>query len=140
MRIALINQATSYWERALTSQEQINNDPSHEWLRNETTPYRTALNLAFVPLMKSLVTGNVTDMIRERTFADTLAITQASTVQRALAFQAGDLDATGDHIGFEHECNALLTLLYMDDPRHAPLPSLARSGTGYDYRIKPMTS
>ncbi len=132
-RVRLLDQAAESWERAILSQEQINGNPHHEWLQEDTTSYRFALDLAFVPLMKALATGNVMDAVREQTFADTLAIAQASTVQRHLASQSGDTDAMSDHSGFGHECNTLLTLLYMNDPRYFPLPSIARAGTGYDY-------
>lgn len=133
-RVRLIDQATDCWERALIAQEQIHQSEAHEWAREESAPYRLALNLAFAPLMKSLAVGNITDSILEKTFADTLAIAQAATVERNLAHMEGNYSARGDLVGFGHECNALLALLYMNDSRHIPLPSTARAGTGYEYR------
>lgn len=132
-RVALLDEAVVLWQRALTSQEQIHSDPEHEWLREDSAPYRLALDIAYAPLMKALVVGDVTAGIREQVFADTLAIAQAASVQTHLAFQAGNKEAGGDLLGFGHECNALLTLLYMNDPRHIPIPSPARAGSGYDY-------
>jgi hypothetical protein len=132
-RVQLLTQASECWERGIMSQEQINQDTERAWLHEHSAPYRMALNIAFTPLMKSLVAGNVTDSVLERTFADTLAIAQTATVQREFAYSAGDTDAASDFIGFGHECNALLTLLYMNDPRHIPLPSSTRGGSGYDY-------
>lgn len=132
-RIELINQAVEFWERGLVSQEQINRDEGHEWLQEDSESYRLALNLAFAPLIKAMIVGNVTESTRERVFADTLAIAQASIVQLHLAHAAGDKSATSDHSGLGHELNALLTLLYMNDPRYLPLPSHARAGSGYDY-------
>src|SRR5919202_2234845 len=132
-RIELLDQAIDCWQRAIISQEHINHDPAHEWLREDGDSYRLALNIAFAPLMKALVVGNVTPATIERVFADTMAIPQAASIQRSLAYTAGDTTAACDLLGFGHECNALLTLLYMNDPRHVPLPSSARAGSGYDY-------
>jgi hypothetical protein len=130
-RMQLIDQAVSSWERAMISQEQINRDSDHEWLLEDDALYRQALNLAFVPLMKSLVAGNITGAAHEKTFADTLALAQASIVQRSFAQKHKNIDAVWDHSGFIHECNALLTLLYMDDHNYLPLPSPTRTGAGY---------
>lgn len=127
-RVNLLIRAESCWRRALEAQESVN-----KVIYEDTSQYRLALNLAFAPLMKSIVAGNITASIREKTFCDVLALAQLSSVQRDLARQSGNIEAIGDHIGFGHECNALLTLLYLDDPRYVPLPSPTRSGTGYDY-------
>lgn len=44
-----------------------------------------------------------------------------------------DKRTVGSLVGFEHECNAHIGLLYMDDPRYIPLPASARAGSGRDY-------
>lgn len=132
-RVQLLTQAETAWTAAIEMQEQIHASPDHEYLYEDTASFRYALNLAFIPLMKSLVVGNVTASIRERTFADVLAIAQAAGIQRELARKEGHTDAAGDYLGFEHECNALLALLFADDPRYFPLPSSARGGSGHDY-------
>lgn len=133
-RAALIDRARRSWERALSAQQSVNETEGLEWLREDSATFRLALNLAYVPVMQALVAGNVTPTTRERAFADTLAIAQLNNLQSHLALQEGDIQAVGDHVGFGHECNALLTLLYLDDPRHVPLPSSARAGSGCDYR------
>lgn len=132
-RMHMVDTAKMRWEEALTTQEQINQGSSQEWLREEIGSYRLALNLAYIPLLQGIVLGNITDKMLEQTFADTLAITQASIVERGLAEKEGDGDTAAAHKGFEYENNTLLTLLYMNDPRHIPLPSTSRGGSGYDY-------
>lgn len=132
-RMALVDQAVDCWQRAMASQEVINHDQDHDYLREDVATYRFALDLAYTPLMKALVAGDVTESVRERVFVDTISIAQAATVQRCLAFKDGDIDSGCGFIGFEHECNAHLGLLYLDDPRHLPLPSSARAGSGNDY-------
>ncbi|HEU5122267.1 MAG TPA: hypothetical protein VFT59_05485 [Candidatus Saccharimonadales bacterium] len=133
-RMALVDQAEACWERALRGQEQLSQSETHQWAHEDSASYRFALNLAFTPLMKALIAGSVTETTLERTFADTLAIAEAAAIQRNLANKDGYNEAVGDLLGFGHECNALLTLLYMNDPRHIPLPSTARAGAGYEYR------
>jgi hypothetical protein len=132
-RVQLLCRAESSWERALELQTYMDQtillDSS-----DDIQTFRLALNLAFTPIMKSLVVGNVTQSVRERAFADTLAIAHTSLAVRNVANGHGNKDMVGQHIGFEHECNALFAGLYMDDPRHIPLPSSARADSGYYHR------
>lgn len=132
-RIALVERAEDSWVRAIDTQEYIDRE-GPDWLAENSTSFRLALNLAYAPLMKALIVGNITDTTRERTFADTLAIAQLSLIQRQLASKHGDVEAIGDLLGFEHECNAMLALLHLDDPRYVPIPSTARADTGYYHR------
>lgn len=132
-RIALVTSAESLWKRALTHQELINHDAQLEYLHEDVASYRIALNIAYVPLIKSLIVGNIVPKVREQVFGDILAIAQTAGVQRHLAQRHGSPDIVGDMLGFEHECNAHLALLQMDDPRYVPLPSTARGGSGYDH-------
>ncbi len=133
-RMNLINRAEVCWQQAIINQDALSSDPTKEYLSEDTDQFRLALNLAFSPMMKSIVAGNVTRSVRERTFADTLAIAQLSALQLSLASKQGNVDAVGDHLGFGHECNALLALLYLNDPNNLPLPSTYRAGSGYEYR------
>lgn len=133
-RMNLLTRAEECWQKAMINQDALDNDPSKAYLSEPTGQFRMALNLAFTPMMKSIVAGNVTKKIREKTFADTLAIAQLSAVQLALASRNANIDAVGEHLGFGHECNALLALLYINDPNNLPLPSTYRAGSGYEYR------
>ncbi|MFZ1361241.1 MAG: hypothetical protein WAS27_04440 [Candidatus Saccharimonadales bacterium] len=133
-RIDLLNTAEYCWETALTNQETLRHNTDHSYLNEDTDQFRIALNLAFAPIMKSIIVGDVTRTVRERTFADTLAIAQLNSIQLNLASKEGDIDAVGDHLGLSHECNALLTLLYLNDPNYIPIPSTYRAGSGYEYR------
>jgi hypothetical protein len=133
-RTHLVQQATQCWERALVSQHEFDNEEHREWLSDHVDSYRLALNLAYIPLMHSIIAGNVTESTRERTFADTMAIAQLSVVQGELASRTNDIGGVADHRGFQYECNALLSLLYLNNPNYVPLPSSARAGSGYDYR------
>lgn len=134
-RTHLVQKATQCWEKALQSQYEFdNNEDHHEWLSDYVDSYRLALNLAYTPLMHAMVAGDVTASTRERAFADTLAIAQLSVIQSDLAEREGNIGGLADHRGFQYECNALLSLLYLDNPNYVPLPSSARAGSGYEYR------
>lgn len=132
-RLALLGAAEECWTKALLQQETINHSPEQAWLREDVASYRLALNIAFLPLMKAIVAGNITSGIRASVFTDTLAIAQSASLQRKLSFDEGDIETGSGYLGFEHECNAHLSLLHMDDPRYVPLPSTARAGSGHDY-------
>lgn len=133
-RMRLMEQANRAWERGLRSQQEFDDEEHREWLSDYTDSFRLALNLAYAPLMQSVIAGNVTESTRERIFADTLAIAQLSVIQLDLAQKNQNVDAIADHVGFQYECNALLALLYLNNPNYVPIPSSARAGSGYDYR------
>ncbi len=131
-RSELLDKSCLLWERALSAQEAINGDDKN-LLREYVASYRFAVNLAFMPLMRAIIAKDVTNLAIETVFRDVLAIAQASTVQCYLANKDGDIGSASEFRGFEHECNAYLSLLFMNDPRYIPLPSSARGGSGYDY-------
>lgn len=131
-RVGLIESAESCWERALGAQEVIDTLIPNDMVEDDAK-FRLALSLAFAPLMKALVVGNVTESVRERVFTDVLALAQLSGVQRDIAVRSGDIGASTQLLGFEHECNAHLALLHMNDARYLPLPSSARAGSGTSY-------
>lgn len=133
-RMELMDQAEVSWQNALAHQSQLTRSAEQKWLCEDTDEFRLALNLAYSPLMKSIIAGNVTKKVRHDTFVDTLAIAQLSAIQLELASKEGNIDAVGDHLGFGHECNALLAFLYANDPNYLPIPSSYRAGSGYEYR------
>ncbi len=133
-RMNLLLTAEDCWERALMNQGDLKESYQMPWLLEDTKEFRIALNLAFSPLMKSIIAGDVTKKTREKVFADTLAIAQTSAVQLSLARQSRFPGAAGAYSGFGHECNALLAFLYVNDPNFLPIPSTYRAGTGYEHR------
>lgn len=130
-RIELVRAAEECWGKSLQMGQYLLDEHAPQYLFEDAMSYRTAMNLAYAPLMKSIIIGNVTDGTRERAFVDTLAIAQTSGLQLGFAAAHRDVNAAASHTGFIHEANTLLTLLYLDDPRYIPLPSSARADTGY---------
>ena len=132
-RSQLVEDAADCWTRAIAEKEQINHSEAHEYMREDVESYRLALNLAYVPMMQAMIAGNVTDQTRSSAFCDVLSITQLARVQRSLAKASTDSATYSGYVGFEHECNAHLGILFLDDSRYIPLPATARAGEGYDY-------
>ncbi len=131
-RVELLNQAEVCWRDELSLRENELRTTAENEYTEDVQIYRAALNLAYIPLMKSIVVGDVTQSVRERVFADILAVADLAGVQRSLSFKI-DPGRSTDFLGFEHECNAHLALLHMNDPQYVPLPSTARGGSGTDH-------
>jgi len=130
--VNLVSRAEDLWVQSLSTHKDIESGEYADVYEYEyIDTYRTALNLAYAPVLKSMLVGNVTRSVRERVFADTLAIAQLAGIHLELAVKEDNYSAVSEYSGFIHECNALLALLYLDDPRYIPIPSSARADTGY---------
>ncbi len=133
-RVSLIDAAESLWEKSLVHSAAIGEILGGEYRYGDSEGHRTALNLAFAPLMKSIVVGNVRPEIVRKTLIDTAEIAHDSRNSLQRAYSDNDKSAAGYHKGFLFEASALMMLLYMDDSRYVPLPATARSDTGYYHR------
>lgn len=133
-RIQLVKKAESAWHRALVNDLDLGRRYDEQWTSNEDMSHRLALNLAFTPLIKSIIVGNVTEGVRKSVMRDTVAIATDSVAVLDEAYARGDSEVAGHHWGFLFEVNALMTLLNMNDGRYVPLPSTARADTGYYHR------
>lgn len=136
-RIALTNQAEDVWVKALDTQYAYPHFSPERDLTEFTDDYRTALDIAYLPLARSVIAGDVTPAVREKVFADTLAIAETCVLEqyqsRHAIYGSNREHAIGDYTGFLHECNCLLALLYRNDPQRIPLPSTMRAGSGLEY-------
>lgn len=133
-RLKILTKAEEIWQRALEASDSLHKTELGELLRSDSQPFRIALNIAYLPLMKAMVAGNVTDSVRQRVLIDTLAISDLVIVHRHLAWMNGVGDGVAEFSGLLHECNILAALLMLDDPRYLPLPSSSRADNGYFYR------
>ena len=130
-RVQLIKEAERSWHKALVNERNIGRQHAEVPMQGDDEPHRLALNLAFTPLMKSIVVGNVAQSVIKTTLLDTIAIAADSSLRLNEAIVRGDIIARREHLGFLFETNALMALLYMSDSRYIPLPSTARADTGY---------
>lgn len=130
MRLSWVDEACEIWQETMGIQDAINHSSDRLWMHEDSTTYRYATSIAFRPLIESFIRGNVTEEALERTFNDVLALGQHAGLQRHLAQEAGSIVVAKDLIGYEHEINAMLAILHMNDPRYICLPSSARAGSG----------
>lgn len=133
-RIELVQKAEHVWQRGLVNAVSIGEQYDRNYSYGENEGHRTALNLAFAPLLKSIIVGSVSHDVMQRTLLDTSEIANDSRLSLDRAYREFDSDAAAYHRGFLFEASALMALLYMDDPRYVPLPATARADTGYFHR------
>lgn len=130
-RMNKIDRAETAWIDALRAHDSLVGSELEDSLLDDDTPYRLALNIAFAPLLRGIVSKNVTKKAMKQTFKDVLNIAELVSVQTHLSFKEGRGLECCQLSGLTHECNALLAMLYLTDPRYVPLPSTARADSGY---------
>ncbi|MGV9001735.1 MAG: hypothetical protein ACOH18_02150 [Candidatus Saccharimonadaceae bacterium] len=133
-RVALVRKAEEIWARCLINTINIGENLGDEHRFGENEGHRAALNLAYAPLIKSIIVGNVRPNIVQQTFLDTAEVAHNSKLSLDRAYKEGDKNAGAFHRGFLFEASALMALLYLDDLRYIPLPATARGDSGYYHR------
>lgn len=133
-RVVQVERAERVWSRSLVNTLAISEAYGTESAYDDNGGHRTALNLAFAPLIKSIIVGNVQPEVMQRVLYDTAEIAHDSRLSLEHAYRTGDIDAAAFHRGFLFEASALMALLYMEDPRYVPLPATARADSGYYHR------
>lgn len=134
-RVELIQNAERAWSRGLVNTMAISEAYQSDAYRyDDDAGHRMALNLAYAPLMKSIIVGNVHTSTIRQVFLDTSEIAHDSRLLLEQAYQEEKGDAAAFHRGFLFETSALMALLYMEDPRYVPLPATARADSGYYHR------
>lgn len=125
----LIDQAEFMFEKSMHNQELLWEHELRE--RDSSDIYRSAVWLACMPMLRSFAAGNVTESVIESTLTRLIAIAETSIVQLDIASRDGRSDAVAEHIGLQHEINAMVALMHQKDPRFIAIPSSERAGTGY---------
>lgn len=133
-RVGLVARAEKVWTRSLVNTVNISETYDSEYPYGDNEGHRTALNLAFAPLIKSIIVGNVRSDMMQKVLLDTAEIAHDSRLSLVKAYEDNDSDAAAFHRGFLFEASALMALLYMEDPRYVPFPATARADTGYYHR------
>lgn len=136
-RIEGAAKAESAWLRALVNELDLSAIRDDGDVADHDTPHRLAMNLAYLPLIKSIIVGNVTKTTMHQVLKDTAEIAMDSSRQlEAAGDDEKGIAIRAQHRGLLFEANALMAMLYMDDPRYVPLPSTARADTGYYHRAQ----
>jgi hypothetical protein len=133
-RLIFLQKADSLWSSALHRQVQFETTPYSAIFDEHDESYRIATSLAFVPLMESLIHGDVDSATRRAVMKDVsnIALSLSDEVNR---MYEAELPTNAKLLsGLQHELNTLLLLLYCDDPKHVPMPATARADSGYYHR------
>lgn len=132
-RNRLLEQSSDCWTRALEMQLDWN-ELGLEYLTEHTAPYRYALDLAHLPILQAIISGDVTPKTRSQVAIDVLNIAEANIIQMHLAKALGNKDALGDHVGLGYECNGLLAFHSLDSSGLFAIPSSARADSGHHHK------
>lgn len=131
-RNTLLEQTNDCWTRALENQLAWNDRGNRE-IAEHSAAYRYALDLAHLPLLQAMVSGNITEAIRKSVALDVLNICEANIVQMNLALKAHDQAAVSDHVGFGHEGNGILAFHSLNSSSLIVIPSSARADSGHHH-------
>jgi hypothetical protein len=131
-RIALLHGGVDCWRRALKNQNWLNR-VGPDILVEHSAPHRLALDIAVAPLLEGMIRGGIPIGVRRQVFEDCLAVAQGNATRMRLMKEAGDKAALLDHIGFGHECNALLAFNGVLSTDWFAIPSTIRSDSGHYY-------
>ncbi|MDB5181624.1 MAG: hypothetical protein JWP13_387 [Candidatus Saccharibacteria bacterium] len=131
-RLALFDAGVGCWKKALETQLEFNaSAPS--WLVEYAAPYRSALDLAISPLLRTMIQGYVPKLVCRSVFEDCLNIAQANAVRINLSAREGHIEALAEHVGFGYECNGLLAVNRRMSATRFAIPSMIRSDSGYHH-------
>lgn len=130
-RMLLLDRAEASWSRALDI--QLGHIDSSAHIIDPADPFRTALSLARLPLIRGIVAGDVTQHTRDEVRQETLAIAAANNVRAKLAQLDGENETAWSHMGFGHELNFLIATDSLDSPTYVGVQSFARSDSGHFY-------
>ena len=133
-RLDLLDRADANWKLALQAYDSMELTEYAEKWRDDSRPFRLALNIAYTPIVRSIVLGDITDETRRKVLTDTLAIAQLAETHRTLADKCGYGKATCELYGFMHECNIMASFLLLDNPAYVPIPSTNRADNGLYHR------
>lgn len=133
-RLDLLARSHELWETALEREIQLSSYEYSAVFEEPDSPYRVATSIAFAPLMNALVSGDVNAEVRANVLSDVSRIANDVSDQITKTIDCGYRAEANAYTGLLHELNALMALLYIDDPRYMPLPATARADTGYYHR------
>lgn len=129
-RLTLIAKAELLWEGALNNEQRLTEKSADSEI---DASYRIAMNLACLPMVRSMVIGDVKPEVIDSSIEKLVAIGGLVAEQKALADASGEYRKAAECVGVGYEIDALIALLYDRDPRYIAIPSFQRSGTGYYY-------
>lgn len=128
-----IDSAEEAYRRSIEAYDSLLDTQLDQITCNEDLPYRAALMLAYLPIFKELIAGEVSLDVRNRTARNVLTIAELCIIQREMADKEDDAKPRGDLTGLLYECGTHLALLINDKSNQVPVPAFARSDNGLSY-------
>lgn len=125
----LMQTAQNAWLRAIAHQRWINLQDKHP-LIDHALEYRSATDIAFLPVFSELSRGQVQNRTLRTVYDDVLNIAQQAGVRARLASGAGDIRAIGELRGVGYEINGLLAYNRMRSGQWFAIPAMSRADSG----------
>jgi len=126
-KLTLAGKAQMLWGQALQNEATLTDTDGTEC----DTQYRIAMNLACLPIVKSMFRGDVKEGVIDTTIDRLISIGDACGAEETSHRIGNDVYSANMLVGVQHELNALVSLLYKKDARYVVLPSFQREGTGF---------
>jgi len=128
-KLVLAGKAEMLWEQALRNESTLGDVNQSE----NDAQYRIAMNLACLPMVRAMFTGDVMPEVIDESIEKLIGIGDVCGAEEELDRSVGRIDSANMLVGVQHEINALISLMYRKDPRFIAIPSFHRAGTGYYY-------
>jgi len=126
-RLAMLDSAADAWWRAFNIHSRLlGQGVEHD----RSQVHRVALNIAVLPLLRGIVTGDVTDAACREAFDGCLSAARSNAAYLKDAKMRRDAVAVGLHSGFGYECNALLALNRKHSNTWFAIPAMSRCDSG----------
>ncbi len=129
----LLGVARGAWTKAIAHQRWINAQDDHP-LADQGLEFRSAVDIAFLPLFSELATGQARNRTLRGVYADVLNIAQAAGVRAHLAEASGTKRMIGELRGVRHEMNGLLAYNRRRSGEWFMIPALSRADNGIYHR------
>lgn len=132
-RTGLLDDAKEIWKTAIEHDAFLEPYTPNERVEHGQRN-RIALNIAALPLLEGIVTGDVTRDTCRKVFNDCLDIGLKNVDDIHRMIKAKNNEGIAGHAGIGYEANALLAFNRMLSRTWFAVPSIARSDTGYHHR------
>lgn len=129
----LFDTALNAWQQAISHQRWANLEEEHP-LADQGLEYRTAVDIAFLPVFRELAQGQIQKRTLRSVYLDVLNVAQLATVRANLADTAGTQREVGELMGVRHEMNGILAYNRLRSGEWFIVPALSRADSGVYHR------
>jgi hypothetical protein len=128
-RLDVLQCATDAWDLAIEHRREERRFQTEEEEYGDVALSRLQLSRIFIPLMESMIRGDVTKQTRAQLYDQLLVL----AAKNAIALQGAQAtrQEAGGFIGLAHEVNAMLAVNRLQSPTLIAMPALARADSGH---------